>query len=152
MAWPWDVGSGCCKRAWVGGPAAPLTQELCISSGFRPRSSPEFGCSYACVWTRTPLIRTWPVGWLPSLTWAPPHRDGLIWRAPLRPALLLHQGQWDGALVCTDTASSSLAATLCSWLAFPTGQPAFAAPEQQDYFTQWSYQVRALTQTKGSTF
>lgn len=134
-------------KSLSGVPVPPFTWDLHISSGPCPWSSSEFGCSYACAWTCIPLIQTRPVGLLSRLTWAPPHLKTIP-----RPALLLHRGQLDGTFVCVDTASSSPAATLRSWLTFPTGQPALVAPEQQDYFTQWSYQVRDLTQTKGSTF
>lgn len=111
MVWLWDVRSGCCQRAWGrAGSCPPFTRELHFSSNSCLWSSPEFGCSYACAWMCIPLIQTWPAGWIPSLTWAPLHHDGLIWRPPL-------------SLLCSSTGSRGTG-PLSAWtLSHPASLP-----------------------------
>lgn len=78
MVWLWDVEFGFCEKACEGCLSLPSLGS-CVSAQALTLG-PEFGCSYACDWT---CIPTWPIGWPPSLTWAPPHHDGLIWRPSL---------------------------------------------------------------------
>lgn len=89
-----------------------------------------------------------PLGWLPSLNWAPPDHDGLLWRLSL-------------SLLCSFMGSSRIGSlhgqclvqSQChplSWLIFLMGQPALAVLKQ-DYFTHCRYQMMYLTQTEGNT-
>lgn len=86
-----------------------------------------------------------PLGWLPSLNWAPPDHNGFLWRLSL-------------SLLCSFKGSSGLGylhgqhlvqphCHPLSWLIFPTRQPALAALKQ-DYFTHRRYQMMYLTQQK----
>lgn len=90
-----------------------------------------------------------PLGWLPSLNWAPPDYDGLFWRLFLRLRCSFMGSSGIGSL-----GGQCLVQHHChslSWLIFPMGQPVLAA-FKQDYFTHCRYQMTYLTQTEGNTF